>query len=561
VDFTGEGEGSEMHGHIATGTQRCGMLTRRAFLYAAAAGTGATLFGKEPAGETLYNGIRLPAQWPPRLTELPTEPVTPPYLKSPPAVIPIDVGRQLLVDDFLVEHTTLTRTFHTPKEHPANPLIKPDREWERKGRGPMAMVFSDGVWHDPADGRFKMWYMGGYNIGTCYAASKDGITWEKPALDVRPGTNIVQPDPRDSSTVWLDLQDPDPKRRYKMFRSHPDTGKWGLSVHFSADGVHWSDRVLRTGPAGDRTTAWRNPFRNVWVYSLRNFRGPRRRHYWEVNDLLTGPKWTGQDEALLWAGSDRLDPQRDDLKTVCELYNLDCVAYESLVLGLFSIWRGDRNIPPGRPKPNEVCAGFSRDGFHWHRPDRRPFLAVSEKPGDWNWGNVQSAGGCCLVVGDELWFYHSGRNGAPGKSETRDTAGATGLAVLRRDGFASLDAGRDGGTLTTRPVTFTGEYLFVNADVAAGELTADVLDDRGVVAGFSRAECVPVRADKTRQTLAWKAEDLSTLSGKPVRFRFYQTGGRLYAFWVSQDRSGASRGYVAAGGPGFKGPMDVEPSR
>ena len=60
------------------------------------------------------------------------------------------------------------------------------------------------------------------------------------------------------------------------------------------------------------------------------------------------------DEPPLWAGSDRLDPQRDDLKTPCELYNLDCVAYESLVLGLFSIWRGDKNIPPGRPKINEV---------------------------------------------------------------------------------------------------------------------------------------------------------------------------------------------------------------
>ena len=61
-----------------------------------------------------------------------------------------------------------------------------------------------------------------------------------------------------------------------------------------------------------------------------------------------------------------------------QLYNLDCVAYESLLLGLFSIWRGQ---PTDRPKPNEVCAGFSRDGFHWHRPDRRAFIPVSETTG------------------------------------------------------------------------------------------------------------------------------------------------------------------------------------
>src|SRR5438874_8225012 len=59
----------------------------------------------------LDNGIALPKPWPPR-EPLAAEPVTPPYLKSRPEVVPIDVGRQLLVDDFLVERTTLRRTFH-----------------------------------------------------------------------------------------------------------------------------------------------------------------------------------------------------------------------------------------------------------------------------------------------------------------------------------------------------------------------------------------------------------------------------------------------------------------
>src|SRR5262249_46660007 len=211
---------------------------------------------------------------------------------------------------------------------------------------------------------------------------------------------------------------------------------------------------------------------------------------------------------------------------------------------LFTIWRGDKNIPPGRPKPNEVCVGFSRDGFHWHRPDRRPFLAVSEQKGDWNWGNVQSAGGCCLVVGDELRFYHSGRAGSPGQGATRDTGGSTGLAVLRRDGFASLDAGRDGGTLTTRPVRFAGQDLFGNAEVGSGERRGEVLDERGrAIAGLGRGDCLPVRADRTRQAVTWKAGDLAKVAGQPVKFRFYLKGGRLYAFWVSPDRTGASHGY------------------
>jgi hypothetical protein len=39
----------------------------------------------------------------------------------------------------------------------------------------------------------------------CYATSKDGIAFDKPTLDVVEGTNIVQNDAIDGSTVWLDL--------------------------------------------------------------------------------------------------------------------------------------------------------------------------------------------------------------------------------------------------------------------------------------------------------------------------------------------------------------------
>ena len=122
-------------------------------------------------GETLYNGIVLPRAWPPRLTEFPTsvekDPVTPPYLTSPPAVIPIDVGRQLFVDDFLIAETSLKRTFHLPKYHPASPVLKPDKPWEMKNPDhAAAMVFSDGVWYDPKGQLFKMWYLVGESAST-----------------------------------------------------------------------------------------------------------------------------------------------------------------------------------------------------------------------------------------------------------------------------------------------------------------------------------------------------------------------------------------------------------
>jgi hypothetical protein len=130
---------------------------------------------------------------------------------------------------------------------------------------------------------------------------------------------------------------------------------------------------------------------------------------------------------------------------------------------------------------------------------------------------------------------------------------------LRRDGFASLDADDGGGTLTTRPVTFQGKHLFVNVDCPEGDLRVEVLDrDGNVVAPFSAAQCNPVAADSTLFQVTWEGgSDLASLAGQPVRFRFALTNGRLYAFWVSPDATGASHGYVAAGGPGFTGPIDT----
>lgn len=507
-------------------------------------------------GETLYNGIELPGEWPPKLKEFSAEPMKVPYLDARPDVVPIDIGRQLFVDDFIVEKTTLERAYHKARYHPACPILRAEKPWEREENKPYAMVFSDGVWYDPAEKIFKMWYMGGYVRSICYATSKDGLHWDKPELDVFPGTNMVQNRHRDSTTVWLDLNEQDKSKRYKLFWVFRDNNEWKPGISFSPDGIHWADPITAAGVKGDRSTMFYNPFRGRWVYSLR-WVDPvldRTRHYLECKTLEEGlprvPK-----ESTLWADADRLDPHNPDpaLKDVVpQLYNLDCVAYESLLLGFFAIWEGHPG--GGRDKRNELLLGFSRDGFHWHRPDRTPFLGVDETPGAWNFANVQSAGGGCLVIGDQLYFYVSGR----GKMKAVDPA-VTGLATLRRDGFASMGAGPTGGELTTRPVTFKGKYLFVNADARGGELRVEALDKQGQVVGpFTRESCVPISSDGTWQAVRWSgASDVSALAGQAVRFRFHLKSGRLYSFWVSPDASGASYGYVAAGGPGFTEPRDT----
>src|SRR5688572_1527181 len=92
--------------------------------------TAGSASGTSTAGETLYNGIRLPETWPP--TDMVVDnydPMPVPYLVLPPKVIPIDVGRQLFVDDFLIEKTDAQRKFHQPEKYSGNPLITPQRDW------------------------------------------------------------------------------------------------------------------------------------------------------------------------------------------------------------------------------------------------------------------------------------------------------------------------------------------------------------------------------------------------------------------------------------------------
>lgn len=109
-------------------------------------------------------------------------------------------------------------------------------------------------------------------------------------------------------------------RRYKFLYSSGHMRP--LFLHFSADGVHWGDPVGKSVPWSDRTTFFYNPFRKVWVCSLRDHswtpadkkanRPGRLRKYWEHRDVVEGLRFRPEDPKL-WAIADRLDARRIDL--------------------------------------------------------------------------------------------------------------------------------------------------------------------------------------------------------------------------------------------------------
>lgn len=546
--------------------------------------------------EVLYNGIQLPEVWPPHeMNPANYDPMPVPYLTSPPKVIPIDVGRQLFVDDFLIEKTDLQRRFHQPQKYERNPILKPATEAEmNKGFCPVAAPFSDGVFYDPKDKLFKLWYMAGWFDGTALATSSDGLRWERPKLDVVPGTNLVLTSKdlrRDGASVWLDHDAQDPAERFRMYwwarRGQiggplQDDGGYLLT---SPDGIHWNWRG-KIGPSGDNSTFFYNPFRKKWVFTIRREGRPlppwaddqwsgtkrpkgRARSYWENKNFLAAlGQWRGF-EPVFWLGADRYDHKRSHYAIGAEpqLYKVDAAGYESLMIGLLQVHYGPANsdcAKGGFPKLTELQVAFSRDGFHWDRSNRETFIGATLEKKNWERAYIHSVGGVCNIVGDHLYFYYTAFQGDETKKNRPEqwsgmyANASTGLAILRRDGFASMEAGDEERMLLTRPVVFNGKSLFINTDASKGGICVVVCDEEGTpIPGFSLADCMPLRVNSTRELVVWKEKkDLAPLAGKPVRLKFYVRNAKLYAFWVSKDQRGASRGATAAGGPDLMGTWD-----
>lgn len=513
--------------------------------------------------KTIYNGIKFKRIVEKDVLKEVKNGMNPYYLNDIPNYINIDVGRQLFVDNFLIKETNLKRVYHYPQMYENNPILKPDKSWEmigNKGSG-FAAPFSDGIWYDEKDDKFKMWYMAGggeYNVDgnfgvTCYAESYDGIHFIKPKLDVIDGTNIVDYGFfRDSNTVWIDKEEKDENKRYKMFLVQKIDKKWYYVYKVSKDGIHWNF-VEKSDRISDRSTVFKNPFRDVWAFSIRhNVRNQinreliRARDYMENSDVLEGVRQAKADLKYFHFG-----PWNNDIRhnvfssTNPGIYNFDATPYESIMLGLFTVWQGPENKAADALKMhkiNQIMLGYSRDGYEYYREDMNPFISYSSDKGAWNTGNIQSVVGSPIIANDKLYFYFSGRN----FDENEQKVTSTGMAVLRRDGFVSMQGS---GELVTNKLEFNGKYLFVNADVKKG-LKVEILDEyNNVIKGYSKDECILIKENNTKCMVKWNDNnDLDKIKNKKIMIKFYLEDGDLYSFWIAKDKKGGSNGYTAGGG-------------
>lgn len=458
-------------------------------------------------------------------------------------ILPAGQRQLFLDDDAIAKIENVKRSLHQPeKRGGVIRSVNPSQTIQTR---------TTPVW-DPAAMEFKLWVM---STDQGLRLSRDGLHWV-------PGP---QPNLRIDHAVY-DPRDPDPARRFKAALLNE-----GFAV--SPDGVQWTKLDVPAVPSSDEGNFSYDPQEGLFIHSVKRG-GPFGR---SVAIATSSDFKTWRDLGVVFHADDvdqeigrRRIAERlanTSLKQTeyntpehysVQIYNMGVFRYEGLYIGLPSMYHHTGKVPPGWPGFDKLrlspairdavgkygdYTGFyniqvasSRDLVRWQRvAERRPFLEASPL-GAGAYDTQTIIGSSAPVVrDDELWFYYTGirhyafvaSGSEPGYDDYRPDKGAVCLAVLRRDGFVSLDAGSDSGTLLTRAFVLGRPALRVNVDANAGALDVTVLDADGGTVAVSE----PVTGDQPRAALRWKSGDLADVTGKPVSLRFTLRNAQLYSFW------------------------------
>ena len=502
--------------------------------------------------------------------------------------VPLQAGRkQLFLDDHVVDEIKdLARTMHQPdKKGPVfTPNIALDGPWPQTRSAPMWI---------PEEGVYKMLYVpepAGGPSGTAVLVSKDGLHWERPSL----GLFAVKGSKKNNRISALGLyhiirdpDDPDPSRRYKGMK----LGRGGMTTYVSGDLTHWKKLKVPPIRSSDEASItydrenkqfivmvkggnkYGRAFNIAISKDFKTWTKPRFCFGADAKDQplalkiirerladpgLAKPFCIDPDPALGWK-----KPAKHRIPTWrAECYNIGVFPYEGVYIGIPMMF-----YPVGWAQPlRNNSDGFhllklvmSRDLVNWKRlGERRAFIGPSRIDSGLagSYDRLQlTPPNRPVVIGEKLFFYYGGlkqrcevykyhTDGSKRDPKTltpeekADMAAgmsAICLAVLRMDGFVSLDADKKGGTILTKPLKLAGKQLLLNLAAGKdGSAKVEILDEAGKsMRGFSSRSAVAVTGDAIRLPVKWKSGgDISKLAGKVVRLKFRLKNASLYAFWT-----------------------------
>jgi hypothetical protein len=456
------------------------------------------------------------------------------------AADPVEVGNeaQLFIDDYVVASTSnLVRRINPLEKHDANPVLRPDQPWEERFAVPIS------AFYDADEGQYRMWYRPGqhkFNLG--YATSRDGITWDKPALGLveyqgsKANSQLAVKTGPAWNGVIKDVRDPDPARLYKLLSYNRATDSNGFYLFVSPDGLNWkphSNKPLLEGLADCHTLMGWDPKINRYVAYVR------------PDKVIRTVARTTSEDMVRWTPWQSVLESDDDDPPGTQFYGMSVFPDRGVYIGLLWVYH-----------PNtltvDVQLTFSRDGAQWQRAGRRhPFLMLGlpDKFDSHVMLPLQP-----ILMGDELKIFYltydkphavvypneaypALTTSLPRDKQPwlQDRRGFGGLAFCKRDRYVSFDAGSQPAELITKPFKLDGEGLVVNAKADLGEVKVEVLDEDGKpIVGYRAAEATTVRGDSVALPISWRGgSSLASLKGRTVQLRFLARSARLYSFQVT----------------------------
>ena len=477
--------------------------------------------------------------------------------------------RQLFLDDQgIASRDNLTKTMHQPEKKGA--VIRTVDQF-RTSAGPVVWDRDKKVW--------KCWTAATEDMPSVvgYWESDDGLHWRDPvvgqveyrgsknnnfvSIDLGKDTGRFAP-----GNVIYDTNDPDPDRRFKC--ALPPHG-FGVSP----DGINWTP-VHGYVKNEDSYAFSFDEQENLFILSMREGKLTDRRvtlststdfENWTEPQLIFRADERDQEigrETIERHNSDPTlqTPEFDVPETYnAQVYTMPIFRYESVYIGLPMMFFRSAQLPPDwegfdsmnltpymkkRVSRNGFWTGVhvvqvtcSRDLKNWERVgDRKPFLSPSRLGSGAYDTQCVASSSQPVVRGNELWFYYMGMKcyaivseGRYGHRSGKDI-GAGCLAVLRRDGFVSLDSLVGPGNVTTMPfyAPAKASHLCVNANAPHGTLDIEILDGEGNIVARSET----ISGNQPDKAVRWDDGNISDWVGREISLRFNLNKGSLYSYWL-----------------------------
>ena len=461
---------------------------------------------------------------------------------------------ELFVDDYLVESMDgVTYKMHEPVKAEVS-----DNPFPRA-------YYTTVIW-DEAAGLYRGYYRadGFWGERTCYVESADGINWVKPVLDVYPDDEsglpnvIMSPnDPMNKGrfthnfSPFLDTNpNCDPNERYKAVAGYGtgaelSAGGVGVYVLVSPDGIHWSLKSEEPAIVFDSAKhSYAFDSQNVAFWSEAEGKYVLYYRHYKYSSSETSTRTVGRATSVDFVNwTDEVDTfVRPNVDGKEQLYTSQTAPYfraPHIYISTAARYALGNLVGYDRPTAMSENLGAtdtmlmtSRAGDdHYTRLFDEAFLRPGLDVTNWTDRFNYTSLNMVPTGATEMSFYHY--------SGDRYT--------LRVDGFVSAHAGAEGGTLTTKPVVFSGDKLVLNYSTSTkGSIKAELLDENGeVIPGFEAKACLGLVGDRIAQEITWRKGDVSTLKGQVVKIRFYLTDCDLYSYRFAEESEPVVTGITA----------------